>query len=144
MSTDIRLAIEFSDSSDVCSVSRYGGEEFAILAIAAETDGAVQAADRIRRCVCKHAFADESLPASQIDDGPKITVSVGVPHFASADHSQRQLILRADEALYASKQPGRKRVSTVVGDSDRVVLTGTLPDQLAENVGLSNAVVCEH
>lgn len=128
--------------------ARYGGEEFAILAVATESGGAVQAAERIRREVSAHVFLDDSLPVSHPaqhhEDMPEVTVSIGVSHFNPDDHSPRQLILRADEALYAAKRAGRNQVSTVVGDSDRVVLAGRFSDELAENVGLADPVVSEH
>ena len=80
-------------------LSRYGGEEFALVAPATSKLQAVQLAQRIRRRF-RRSFAREGL-----------TVSLGVASLADDANSVRSLIQAADEALYHSKHTGRDRVS---------------------------------
>ncbi|MCI4663203.1 MAG: PleD family two-component system response regulator [Neomegalonema sp.] len=90
--------------------ARYGGEEF--LAFLPETDDAeaVDAAERLRRAVEATPFA--------LSDGRKIpvTVSIGVATgrktpAQDASSAVFDLLARADEALYASKDEGRNRTT---------------------------------
>lgn len=77
---------------------RWGGEEFLILT-GVEVDGAVLLAERIRRQVEK------------IDLGGlgQVTVSIGVSGYRAGD-SRKQLVARADQAMYRAKEDGRNRV----------------------------------
>lgn len=84
-------------SSD--SVSRYGGEEFAVLMPGLGRDEARALAERIRG-----ALAD--LPMGRL---PAITASFGVASLAP-DESGESLFARADAALYRAKDGGRDRV----------------------------------
>ncbi|HVL38121.1 MAG TPA: diguanylate cyclase [Fimbriimonadaceae bacterium] len=82
-------------------VARYGGEEFSIVLANTGLSGAVQAAERFRE-----AIAHQDWPLR------KVTVSVGVATSDPSVTRPKQLIERADEALYASKQAGRNRVTS--------------------------------
>ncbi|MBI2058461.1 MAG: diguanylate cyclase [Nitrospirae bacterium] len=88
--------------SDV--VARYGGEEFAIILPETELDGAVAAAEKIRKNVARNPFpgADASL---------QIKVSLGVANWPrhKVTHID-QLIRVADDALYIAKESGRDKV----------------------------------
>ena len=80
-------------------VYRYGGEEFCVLLAKTNTTEAGQVAERIRFAVSKMALAvDEPL-----------TVSIGVALGKGAHVAQT--MLRADEALFKSKDGGRDRVT---------------------------------
>jgi diguanylate cyclase (GGDEF)-like protein len=84
-------------------VSRYGGEEFAILL--PETGGteALQTAERIRRAVEETAFMGT-------EQGLSVTVSLGVATYPSRGISERaDIIAKADGALYEAKEAGRNR-----------------------------------
>jgi diguanylate cyclase (GGDEF)-like protein len=84
-------------SGDV--VYRYGGEEFCVLLAQTNTTEAGQVAERIRFSVSRMALAvDEPL-----------TVSIGVALGKGAHVAQT--MLRADEALFKSKDGGRDRVT---------------------------------
>jgi two-component system, cell cycle response regulator len=85
------------------SVCRYGGEEFLIILPGCDIAAATLRAQGIRLAVAKDTF--------QIPEGPlDITCSIGVAASSGADILDvRELIRRADEALYAAKH-NRNRV----------------------------------
>ncbi len=88
-------------------VSRYGGEEFAVLLPGTDQRGALLVADRIisgiNEMAIKHSAAARGT----------VSVSVGI---ASGDgQNPNSLVRLADEALYAAKRDGRAcaRAATV-------------------------------
>lgn len=83
-------------------VFRLGGDEFAILLIEADLAGA----EIIGKKICG-AIANAPLGKNQIE----ATASVGIAALRQED-DQTIFYRRADEALYASKQGGRNRVTT--------------------------------
>lgn len=88
-------------------VYRYGGEEFCALFQDQTLEGALAAVDRMRGAI-------ESLarPHPANVAGPVVTVSAGIArHDGDTSLSSDQVLERADQALYASKENGRNRVS---------------------------------
>ncbi|HZS40446.1 MAG TPA: diguanylate cyclase [Polyangia bacterium] len=86
------------------SVSRIGGEEFAVIAPELTRSGALALGDRLRRRVaaCEIATGGEPL---------RVTISVGASVWDGAEGvTPAQLVLDADEALYNAKRTGRDRV----------------------------------
>lgn len=86
-------------------VSRYGGEEFAIILIGTSMEGAKLVAEKIRVRV-----ADR--PLMRVRTGisiGRITVSIGAALYKNGE-TVEQFVDRADHALYAAKQQGRDRV----------------------------------
>lgn len=83
---------------------RFGGEEFAVLFPSTAASSARTVADRIRRALERARF--------EIDDNDFwVTVSGGVADAAVVSGlDARQLLVRADQALYAAKAGGRNRV----------------------------------
>ena len=83
-------------------VGRYGGEEFAVVTTQT-TMPAAELAERLHRAVSGNPIATESglLP---------VTISVGLAGPGDGDRDLRQLMARADAALYQAKQSGRDRV----------------------------------
>ncbi|NMF83783.1 diguanylate cyclase [Nodosilinea sp. P-1105] len=85
-------------------VARYGGEEFVMLLPNTSIDGAVQLTEDIQRAIAAlnlaHAY---SLVSGEI------TLSFGlVSHYPTPqEHSPRELLHRADMALYQAKAAGR-------------------------------------
>lgn len=78
-------------------VGRLGGEEFLILLGSTGEQEAVETGKRL----CQ-------LAADKVWESIAVTVSVGVSVYAEGD-TQRELLARADEALYKSKADGRNR-----------------------------------
>jgi diguanylate cyclase (GGDEF)-like protein len=89
-------------------VARYGGEEF--LAVLPDVDlaGALHYAEQARAAIERLAVVHTGSPSGVV------TISAGVAA-AEARHggSPRELIARADRALYRAKDRGRNRVETV-------------------------------
>uniref|UniRef100_A0A7C4MQB8 diguanylate cyclase n=1 Tax=Desulfatirhabdium butyrativorans TaxID=340467 RepID=A0A7C4MQB8_9BACT len=86
------------------SAYRYGGEEFAVILPVTMGEEAKVVAERIRLKV-------EKSPVT-LDDGSSVpvTLSIGVVDHVSGE-TANQLIRRADEALYISKESGRNRTT---------------------------------
>ncbi|MCL2558013.1 MAG: GGDEF domain-containing protein [Treponema sp.] len=81
--------------------SRFGGEEFTILLPGAEAATAFLVAERLRDSVSRmHVPWEKPLP--------QITISLGIFSFDDGeDLSTGDVVKRADEAMYASKQKGK-------------------------------------
>ncbi len=100
-----RDAIRTSDS-----VYRYGGEEFLILLPETEASGAALVTERIRSAIAARAIAHPASPTSA-----HVTVSLGYTDVATRETAEKiswqDVVQRADEALYRSKQAGRNRAT---------------------------------
>ncbi len=84
-------------------LSRWGGDEMALVAPSTGLPGARVLAEKIRTAVATHEFG---LP------GIEITVSVGLAQFVEGDDAAT-LLKRADEALYRAKRNGRNCSATM-------------------------------
>lgn len=80
---------------------RYGGEEFAIIAPQTGIEDARRMAERIRSAVEK---AELPGPGGK---SLKITISLGIATYPINSKEKKDLILKADSALYHSKKNGR-------------------------------------
>ena len=80
-------------------VARYGGEEFAIIMPNTTREEAAEIAERVRMDVQATRFFHQRSKL-------RMTISVGITE-ASVDDDSQEMIRRADDALYASKQAGR-------------------------------------
>lgn len=89
-------------STDI--LSRYGGEEFALLLPDSDFSGAKIAAERLRQNVEKTLIGADGFKFN-------ITVSIGIAQYQFDDDDLENLIHRADIALYQAKQTGRNRVA---------------------------------
>ena len=88
-------------------VSRYGGEEFAVLL--RETGPVAAAATAQRLC---NAIKDDAIPHANRKDGlDRVTISVGVAAAETLEITCDGTIRSADEALYQAKTQGRNRIS---------------------------------
>lgn len=87
-------------------VTRYGGEEFAILFPGATTTNAQELADRIMSEVGRtHFEGQEQLPSGAL------TISVGVACFPEDATNAADFVRAADEALYRAKKIGKNRIT---------------------------------
>ncbi len=84
--------------------SRYGGEEFAVILADTDISAAGHIAERLRKRVEEAVYTT--------DNGEiRITISIGIAQFDSQiDMTSKDLIKRADSALYSAKAKGRNKV----------------------------------
>ena len=83
-------------------VSRYGGDEFAVLLVETSKAGARLYVDRIREVVAKYPFSH----------GKVITASFGVASLPDDEAGTAEDLFRAaDEALYTAKRAGKNQVA---------------------------------
>ncbi|MGD2269970.1 MAG: response regulator [Desulfobacterales bacterium] len=92
--------------------ARYGGEEFAIILPYTDKAGARIVAERIIKMINAHPFRPELRLSSK-----NLTVSIGIASFSSDANSARDLVQKADKALYAAKEQGKNRVCVSDGPS---------------------------
>ncbi len=84
------------------TVSRYGGEEFAVILPHVKADDALRAAEAVRKKV-------ESTIFSCSGQGIPVTVSIGVAELDSRLKDPDEVLQRADKALYKAKSEGKNR-----------------------------------
>jgi len=108
-------------ASDV--LGRYGGEEFSALLVNADSDSAMEIAERIRAVIEKQSF---STPDDKL---MSVTISIGVAilpaefaEIASVKLSE-DLVERADQAVYQAKHNGRNLV--VLAEVNRLLKEDT-------------------
>lgn len=86
-------------------VSRFGGEEFAVILPQTRKQEACEIAERIRSEVeALYIAGEEGLP------NKRLTISLGVAAFPEDCHDLKSLVQRSDQALYRAKDEGRNRV----------------------------------
>ncbi|MDO8886372.1 sensor domain-containing diguanylate cyclase [Candidatus Oleimmundimicrobium sp.] len=88
-------------------VARYGGEEFVVILPETDEQGAFSVAEKVRQAVKEYRFIDGQKRNKHI------TISLGVAQNSDKLSGPKDLVKKADEALYKSKQEGKNR--TTVG-----------------------------
>lgn len=100
-------------------VSRYGGEEFAVILPSTDRAGAIRVAERLRKAV--EGLSIEHAPSAQ---HPVVTVSIGGATTDAVDCDvAKELVSEADERLYEAKRAGRNVVA----------VTASAPEKLRES-----------
>lgn len=83
---------------------RYGGEEFGVILVDTDANGALQFAERLRSAI-------EATSVEHEGEAIRFTISLGIAPLGGDERDQGQWIERADQALYRSKEGGRNRTS---------------------------------
>jgi len=86
--------------------ARYGGEEFVVLLFGSSIAQGEEIGERIRTTIEKHQFTHEGKEMP-------ITISVGLAAQEKNMTQFKELFSKADAALYASKNSGRNRVTSL-------------------------------
>lgn len=81
--------------------ARYGGEEFVVILPETDLDGALLAAERIRR----------SIERTEVGEIGRISASIGAANYPVNATNRDDLIRIADQALYVAKDAGRNQVA---------------------------------
>ena len=84
--------------------ARIGGEEFAILLLNTDIDGAKLFSDKLKDTVEATIYKNNDVEIN-------VTISVGVTVSKQEDKNIQEIFKRADQALYLAKESGRNRVN---------------------------------
>ncbi|WP_333870747.1 MASE3 domain-containing protein [Desulforamulus putei] len=95
LKTFVRAAREVLRPAD--SVARFGGDEFMLLLPNTPREGARVAGEKLRAHLVK--IAD-----------PPFTISMGIAEWPKDGRKEKELLNRADKALYLAKEKGKNRV----------------------------------
>lgn len=94
------------------AVGRLGGEEFGVLLPLTTLAEGLEAAHRILQSVRSLQLSDDTGQAY------RITTSLGVGAFRQSDRSLRDMLDRADQALYLAKHRGRDQIASLETPGD--------------------------
>lgn len=95
--------------------ARYGGDEFLVVLTETTFEGIMYFCERLRKSVAKTEFTNG-------EDSIKLTLSLGFAMAHSGEIvSARELIRRADHALYESKHGGRNRTTFYETEKNNVL-----------------------
>jgi diguanylate cyclase (GGDEF)-like protein len=85
--------------------ARYGGEEFVVLMFETGLNEAEIIADRVRGIIESEPFPDKaSQPLG------KVTVSIGIASYSHGSDTPKNLVMKADQAMYRAKKLGKNRI----------------------------------
>lgn len=95
------MQLHFRKSDIIC---RYGGEEFLLVLPDSNAELSTQRIEELRQLIANttNQFGPHKI---------KLTVSAGIATYPIHGENSAEIIHKADEALYVSKQTGRNRVS---------------------------------
>ncbi|MEM7180719.1 MAG: sensor domain-containing diguanylate cyclase [Spirochaetota bacterium] len=84
--------------------ARYGGEEFCIVMPGAGAQEGYEMGEEVRKSIEAHRVKNPNT-----NEDLKVTISVGVTEFHPQDRNNKEVIERADKALYEAKHGGRNQ-----------------------------------
>jgi len=118
------VASILSKTLSKAKVFRYGGEEFVVLFAGKGYNDVISQLELVRRTIEKRPFIirSDNRPAEKPDEPAKyskskgkgkinITVSIGLAQKTDLLKTSYDVIKKADEALYKSKECGRNRIT---------------------------------
>lgn len=89
-------------------IARYGGEEFSVILSNTDEQDVALLAEKLRQKI-----EDLKIPHSGSKVSPYVTISVGCSTMTPTEGlTEKEVILRADKALYHSKNNGRNQISS--------------------------------
>jgi len=94
-------AITSKSLRNIDFLGRYGGEEFLILIPDTSSQKALTIAKRVKQSISKHSFPE----------GIEVTISLGLVELRE-NESIDEILKRADELMYSSKDNGRNTITT--------------------------------
>lgn len=97
-----KKVMESARKNDVCA--RYGGEEFCVLMPGVGIEEGFEMGEKIRKAIEAHSVVNPST-----GEVLKVTISVGVTEYHPTDKNNKEIIERADQALYKAKHGGRNQ-----------------------------------
>lgn len=100
----VNVTKDFLRSSD--KIIRWGGDEFIIILYGMKEKASVDFCD-------KYLTKIADLKVGDANEELNITVSVGISFFRDTDEDYNDVVNRADEALYQSKEKGRNQASII-------------------------------
>jgi diguanylate cyclase (GGDEF)-like protein len=89
---------------------RYGGEEFTVILPETRADEAEVVASRIKESL------EEEIFAPQINQQIKVTASFGITEYLPPENIH-SFVNRVDQALYASKDEGRNKITVMLANA---------------------------
>jgi diguanylate cyclase (GGDEF)-like protein len=105
-------AVIRSSARETDVVSRFGGDEFALVLPDTGGEGAYAVGERIRERIAAHRF----LTGDGLDI--HLTVSVGVATLPDVANSSEELVQAADKAMYRVKDSGKNGILAAVDPAD--------------------------
>jgi diguanylate cyclase (GGDEF)-like protein len=105
-------AVIRSSARETDVVSRFGGDEFAIILPDTGGEGAYAVGARVRDKIAAHTF----LAADNLN--LHLTVSVGVATLPDVAASSEELVQAADKAMYQVKESGKNGIQAAIAPAD--------------------------
>ncbi|WP_180901388.1 GGDEF domain-containing protein [Martelella soudanensis] len=99
----VAAALKASSRSDEDLPARFGGEEFALVLPNGDEDSALALGARIHEAMAALAIPHAASPTKTLS----VSIGIAVERPATTPHDPRNLLIRADRALYAAKRAGR-------------------------------------